>query len=57
MYKMKTWLLQSMAGEEGFFFYCRYEGENSQRPLQESRVGSSRLNMAGKVDQAMGVGG
>lgn len=47
----------SKYGWGGGFFYCRYEGENSQRPLQESRAGSSRLNMAGKVDQDMGVGG
>lgn len=38
-------------------FYCRYEGENNQRPLGESRAGkeSSKLTMARRQDVAIGM--
>lgn len=35
-------------------FYCRPEGESSQRDLEESKQGEGSLNMASRMDRAMG---
>lgn len=48
MKTMRTWLLLDRTEEQA---YCRDEGKNSQRHL-----GGSRLNLASRLDQAMGGG-